>query len=350
MTQFLRDRHNAEGDNEELFSQQVAASIPDVRKLLGEGVTELAAEMIPAIANRSHAFRHRYATSWGLALAEQRPESTGYPLSLADAPDLGGLPGRVRYQYGSRRLGHGSPDTTLCWYDHSLSLRRDTLTLAGLAEPASQEWLLTHTRSRHRGIHRERRLRRLLAESAQTLDGLEVSEFKPTATLPEVLQGRAGRYLGIGKALLALRKFADDEVVSAVTGLPMDRVAALRKTALGIQESYGLRFLPRPDSLEPPKRRLPLAMHVMPLLDEWDRLVKSCKVSTKDFETWIWSGLAQRKPPPQVLVQSDHPEIEASLRWFAGHDLKRGAELNGKSADLLVMTIIAAGGAGPDGR
>jgi hypothetical protein len=338
---FLSERDRAHGDAEELFSRQLGRSVPQIRRFIGEGIASLGRGTIPSIASRSHAFRHRFATTWGLQLLGQLSEKNGVDISIIEDWGLDQLPARVRYQYGSRRLGHGTPETTLCWYDHSLALRQDAQSLKMLGSPVTLEWMLTDKVSLHRGTHRQRQITRFLRDDIHCFPANKEWQSRPSNNFPPVLSREAGRYRLIAETLLSIQKYGDLNVTSAVLGVPVFYVAAMKERAQQIQQEYGIPFLSN-STRDTASNRLPLAWHAVPLLDEFDRLIRADVIQSFDVCSWLLSAMAKRGGLAARLSSSSHADIDGALKWFARLPLKRGSALTGHTANFVALTVLTA--------
>jgi len=171
----IENRKAASNDATYFFRKSNGTSYGDQ---LAKIIAEAAIGTIGHKANRMHAARHNLATATGAHLSTGAHDALPIFIEPIPLSNKRRQPIRMLYRRMSRFLGHGSPVTTLSYYDHSMWLQTEPGTCLLQWRGSDIDWLISRPTSRS-PIHGERLAQRQADHLKARLDEVNAKFLKP---------------------------------------------------------------------------------------------------------------------------------------------------------------------------
>ena len=313
----------------ELLATRYRMTLREIIDSLTGTYAQAATKPLGALSTRTHLARHTRATQAGIAVHPHGFDGFELVLPVTDGSALTLLPQRVRYVYHSRQLGHGTPITTLTWYDHCIPLQ--TVLGSGWRGPTID--LQVTAIGMNKATYLQRSQRAQAGESNRWSNNIptwptnsEMSLAAICQTPPEVAPLAAPRLAPWLRAALAARQGLRGNALSNELGIDAELTERMLCVLERCDRDYGIGYL-RQSSTAKHSRR-PRAHSIAGFIQALDDSLNQTSLTAESLAAWAWQSLATRRQYPL-----DHQSTDVSVR----------SALQAATAALPSQALIATG-------
>jgi hypothetical protein len=311
---------------------------------LAKIIAEASTGTIGYKANRMHAARHNLATATGAHLSTGAHD--GLPIFIEPIPlsNKRRQPIRMLYRRMSRFLGHGSPVTTLSYYDHSIWLQTEPGTSLFQWRGSDIDWLISRPTSRS-PIHGERLAQRQADHLKARIDEVNATFLKPFSGEhpPPPTEILARSLLQVSRLVALAQQCRDPMKFANRSGLPDEEADHIYKF-LQTEDKYVSRgrFFPKKDLKNRGSFKNVEAWE--PVITTIDRLLRNGDLELHHLVDWARRNIYASPKRDRKAVDFDQlPKSIEDVYVTCSEQPKRSKATNLLCGNtLLILTMLLA--------
>jgi integrase len=337
----IENRKAASNDTTCFFRKSNGAPYGDQ---LAKIIAEASTGTIGYKANRMHAARHNLATATGAHLSTGAHD--GLPIFIEPIPlsNKRRQPIRMLYRRMSRFLGHGSPVTTLSYYDHSIWLQTEPGTSLFQWRGSDIDWLISRPTSRS-PIHGERLAQRQADHLKARIDEVNATFLKPFSGEhpPPPTEILARSLLQVSRLVALAQQCRDPMKFANRSGLPDEEADHIYKF-LQTEDKYVSRgrFFPKKDLKNRGSFKNVEAWE--PVITTIDRLLRNGDLELHHLVDWARRNIYASPKRDRKAVDFDQlPKSIEDVYVTCSEQPKRSKATNLLCGNtLLILTMLLA--------